>query len=472
MTPGGTPFSTSLAGRLLALTALVVFLVEVLVFVPSLGAFHHQALRDRIDLGQTAALAVEAAPAGAELPAALREDLLVSAQVKRVALRRDDQRSLILTQNNAATPEAQTRTYLLDTMGPLAHMGAALECLWAPPGRLLRVVATPNYSQTSEIEVLVAEAPIKRAMVQHAWRTFLLSLLVSVGAAAVVFIALNRLFVGPMRRLTRDIERFRDRPEDETVSIKPSGRQDEIGRAETALAAMEQELRAALRHRERLAALGAAVAKIAHDLRNNLATASLVTDSLAGSDDPAVRRLAPRLERAVARAASLAEEALIYGRAQEPAPRIDKMALEPALREALGDVLVGFPTVQHSIDSDPALEVQADPDHLYRILSNLVRNAAQVLAEQAERAGPGTVYVSSHRDGDSVRILVADDGPGLPQKVLDTLFQPFVGSHRQGGTGLGLAIARELARAMGGDVTLSATGQQGTAFEVRLPHAG
>jgi hypothetical protein len=456
----------------LALTALVVFLVEVFVFVPSLGAFHHQALRDRIDLGQTAALAVEAAPAGAELPAALREDLLVAAQVKRVALRRDDQRSLILSQDEATSPTAPIKTYRLDQMGPLAHMGAALDCLWAPPGRLLRVVATPSYALNSEIDVLVAEGPIKQAVVQHAWRTFLVSLLVSVGAAAVVYIALNYLFVRPMRRLTRDIERFRDRPEDESVSIKPSGRLDEIGRAETALAAMEQELRAALRHRERLAALGAAVAKIAHDLRNNLATASLVTDSLSGSDDPAVRRMAPRLERAVARAASLAEEALIYGRAQEPAPRIDKVPLQPALREALADAMAGFPGVQSAVDAPAELEVQADPDHLYRILTNLVRNAAQAMAEQTGRTAPGTVFVSTFRDGESVRILIADDGPGLPQKVLDTLFQPFVGTQRRGGTGLGLAIARELARAMGGDVTLSATGPQGTAFELRLPRGG
>jgi signal transduction histidine kinase len=69
-------------------------------------------------------------------------------------------------------------------------------------------------------------------------------------------------------------------------------------------------------------------------------------------------------------------------------------------------------------------------------------------------------------------IEVSDDGPGLPPRALERLFQPFAGSTRPGGTGLGLAIAREAMRAHGGDIALAETGAKGTRFRLILPHAG
>jgi signal transduction histidine kinase len=64
---------------------------------------------------------------------------------------------------------------------------------------------------------------------------------------------------------------------------------------------------------------------------------------------------------------------------------------------------------------------------------------------------------------------VADNGPGVPERLRDRLFQPFAGSGRPEGAGLGLAIARELAQGHGGDLVLAETGAKGAVFEVRLP---
>jgi signal transduction histidine kinase len=78
------------------------------------------------------------------------------------------------------------------------------------------------------------------------------------------------------------------------------------------------------------------------------------------------------------------------------------------------------------------------------------------------------VFVELHRvEGMSV-LRLSDDGPGVPEKARNNLFQPFVGSVRRGGTGLGLAIARELAQGHGGDLTLVETGPGGSVFDLTL----
>ena len=73
------------------------------------------------------------------------------------------------------------------------------------------------------------------------------------------------------------------------------------------------------------------------------------------------------------------------------------------------------------------------------------------------------------RSGGQVTLALADNGPGLPERALANLFQPFTGSGKPGGTGLGLAISRELAQANGGDLVLARSGEAGATFELTLP---
>jgi signal transduction histidine kinase len=231
---------------------------------------------------------------------------------------------------------------------------------------------------------------------------------------------------------------------------------------------MQTELTHALKQRERLAQLGRAVAKVSHDLRNILTSAQLFTDRIEASEDPLVRRLAPKLVNSITRAVSLCEGTLAFGRAEEPAPALTLVRLSEVAGDIVESESLAATDAQVEIRSDVPtdLVVRADPEQLFRIIMNLVRNARQAIAATG-RAG-GVVIDASEEPG-TWMITVSDTGPGLPQKAQENLFTPFQGGIRKGGSGLGLAIAAELARGHGGHVALASTGAEGTVFEICLP---
>ncbi|MCP4308774.1 MAG: ATP-binding protein, partial [Hyphomicrobiales bacterium] len=115
------------------------------------------------------------------------------------------------------------------------------------------------------------------------------------------------------------------------------------------------------------------------------------------------------------------------------------------------------------------LEIDADPDQLFRILTNLNRNAMQALMSDPSPALVRRLRMSATRSGTEVTIVVDDTGPGVPDKAREHLFKAFQGSVRPGGTGLGLAIAAELARAHGGSLALVDKDEPGARFEITIP---
>jgi signal transduction histidine kinase len=275
------------------------------------------------------------------------------------------------------------------------------------------------------------------------------------------------MLVRPMMRLTRNSLGFSQHPEDASRIIVPSQRNDEIGMAERGLAHMQGELAHTLQQKNRLAALGLAVSKISHDLRNMLANAQLISDRLGSLPDPTVQRFAPKLIASLDRAISLCETTLRFGRAEEAPPRRESTPLR-ALVADVGEGL-GLPRedgIAWSVEVDDALHVDADRGQLYRVLSNLCRNALQAIEQQ--ETGKGHIRVLAARSGSRVTIDVQDDGPGVPEKARVHLFQAFQGSARKGGTGLGLAVAHELVAAHGGSICLVEAGQ-GTRFRIEIP---
>ena len=274
----------------------------------------------------------------------------------------------------------------------------------------------------------------------------------------------------PDQRITRAMERFRVDPDDPRAHLDPSGRRDEVGRAEVELNRMQADLRAALNSRARLASLGEAVAKINHDLRNMLTSAQIASERVAMSGDPSVAQAMPRLERALDRAVRLATDVLDYGKTEEPTPSKVPVVLKTALAAAAEDAGITRGGVRLTSNIRPGDRVLADPDQLHRILLNLLKNARQAVTA-AERSGPGKLRVEYSAGEDRSVIRVIDNGPGVPPRARERLFQPFAGSMTPGGTGLGLAIARELAQAHGGDIALVETGPDGTVFEITLPGA-
>lgn len=460
---GGWRIGRSLSGRLLLLTILFALAVQLALYAPLVAGAHQDLLRSRIAAAQTAVLALEATQNNQVSPR-LRQELLANAGVVAVALKRDEARLLFLADK---TPAPVAKVYDLRTGGLMTAIGDAAEALWGAGDRTLRIVDTPRLGGGQFIEAIVEEKPIRDALSEFAWRTFLIGLAIALATGLAVFLTLNLVLVRPIRRLIKSMTAFREAPESAASVLTLSGRRDEIGDAETALAEMQGDLRAALAQRAHLAAMGAAVAKINHDLRNMLSGAQIASENLEQSRDPQVRRMAPRLLRTLDRAISLATDTLAYGRAGERAPVLTRIDLHELVQEAAapGGALAGARTrFVNAVPKDFCVE--ADSEQLYRILLNLTRNAVQAIEAEGVAA---TLTVSAARAGASSQIDIADAGPGIPDRVLPHLFEPFGVSGKAGGTGLGLAIARELARGHGGDLILLRTDDQGTIFRLTLP---
>jgi signal transduction histidine kinase len=259
-------------------------------------------------------------------------------------------------------------------------------------------------------------------------------------------------------------------PEDGGKVIVPSGRGDEIGVAEEHLAAMQAALQGTLREQRHLADLGLAVSKINHDLRNMLAAAQLFSDRLAGLPDENVQRFAPKLIATLDRAIAYAQTVLAYGKAREAAPARRLLALDRLVDDVADSFgLVGHPAITFENRVPKGLEIDADPDQLFRVLVNLCRNAVQALDSDLGPAVVRRLTVSASRDNGNVTIRVADTGPGIPAVARANLFRAFQGATRPGGTGLGLAIAAELVRAHGGIIALLDTPGAGATFQIVIP---
>jgi signal transduction histidine kinase len=298
----------------------------------------------------------------------------------------------------------------------------------------------------------------------------LLSLAISCITAMLVFLALHYLFVRPMWRITRNMVAFRADPENPSRVIAQSGRRDEIGTAEEELGAMQQELASMLQQQSRLAALGLAVSKINHDLRNLLASAQLFSDQLSTSPDPKVQRFAPKLMRALERAIAFCQSTLSYGGAQEPPPERRTIQVEPLIEEVHEALGLGLDVpIRWIVAVERGLTMEADHDQLFRVLVNVARNAVQALeARGARDPARDQIRITGRCEGSVVVIEVSDTGPGVPEKARAHLFQAFQGSTRAGGTGLGLAIAAELVRAHGGEIRL-VPGTIGATFSITIP---
>lgn len=456
--PGG------LSARLLILTSLFVLFGGALVVPPTLAAFEEQWLLDRVRAAELASLATEVAP-DVVVSEQLSSDLLEVAGVEWVAIQSHGVRRLVLRGSNMSrTP------YLVDLrdQAVASWLAAPFQTLFGGEGRMVRVVAEPRFRDAEFIEIVAPDDELRRELTAYLWRLIAVTAFVSAMAGGLVYLSLNLFLVRPMQRITRGMELFRSDPDDPRASVKLSGRRDEIGRAEVELALMQADLRAALNARARLAALGEAVAKINHDLRNMLTSAQIASERLAASADPDVSRALPRLERALDRAVKLASHVLAYGKTQEPPPEARPVVVAEAVDMAAEEARLTEDGVRLASTLSKVDQVLADPDQLHRILVNLMRNAREAIEQQPGREGGVITVTLAQADGES-RLSLADDGPGVPARVREHLFQPFSGSGRADGAGLGLAIARELAQGHGGDLTLTSTGPEGSVFELRLP---
>ena len=332
---GWSLIAHSLSGRLLLLTLLYLLSSEVLIFLPAIGLYHRELLDDHI-LSAELAILPFTEPGGQGLSESLQTELLKHANASAVMLKRSNRRDLYQA---AGLPQWIDRTIDLTSDTLRSDIVNGLDCLVNGGERTLHVIAPTHIKGAQSIGIVLGEMPIKSALVVYARRVVAAALFISGVTAALVYASLFFFFVRPMRRITYAMVSFHENPEDAGRIFSASRRADEIGIAERELAAMQRDLYGFLRQKARLAALGAAVARIQHDLRNILANAQLTSDRLGASEDPVVKRLAPSLVASIGRAIALATSTLKYGRAEEPAPQRTAVPLRWLVDEVSQSVL-------------------------------------------------------------------------------------------------------------------------------------
>jgi signal transduction histidine kinase len=459
MSPPPAPLRHSLSTRLFRLTIVIVLAVEVLVFVPELAHERLQWLNERLDDARIAVLAAGSRP-DQPIDPAVAAELLRRSGTQSISLEQPGHAPVTLAGPDTAAPD---RTIVLRQEGFVMHALRALQALAADRHDLMRVLDTSDALPGTHIQFVVSTHDETKAL-RHFARDFVwVSLTVACLTGALVYVAVAMLLVRPMRRLIGSIAAFRVAPEHsrpldpQRVSLLAN---DEMAVAGRELAAMQGELRDALWRNARLAALGSAVARISHDLRGILAPALLTAERLQNHPDKTVQRAGEILLRTVDRATDLVRRTLDFAR--EGPPPLDLRPVELALLVDDAGEAVRAPgrpfTVVNRVP--PGLLVRADRNQFFRVLANLLRNAAD--------AGARSALVSAEADRGTATIDVGDDGPGLPDAVRTALFRPFVGSTRHDGVGLGLAIARDLTLAHGGEIALASSGPEGTVFRLTL----
>lgn len=456
----------TISGRFAALTMIFVVMAELLILLPALASFRLDYLESRLERAQIASLALLATDES--LASDLESELLQNAGVFNVVLRRDDVRQLVLS---STIPGPVTATYDLRDEDVPQTVDDALGTLLNRENEVVRVIGSPVNQAGQLIEITMPTAPLRTAMLDYGFRLLLVSAAFSILTGILLNLAAQRLILVPIRRVIAHMKAYAEAPEDPRHIIRPNARLAELNDAETALEAMQKTVTSSLKQKERMAQLGEAVAKISHDLRNILTTAQIFADRLEESADPKVTRAAPKLLNSITRAVTLCETTLAFGKAEEPAPTLSRFNLAQLVAELVeAETLAADAAGQVEFLSDipPSLMIRADRDQLYRVLSNLARNARQAIEGTGEN---GTVEIGAGETDEEWWIRVGDTGPGLPDKAREFLFKPFSGSARKGGTGLGLTIAADLIRGHGGRVDLVRSDEQGSEFMIHLPRA-
>ena len=452
----------TLSGRFLILTVIFVLIAELLIFVPSVARFREDYFLNRLERAQIASLTLLAEDM---ISPELESELLENAGVYNVVLRRDEVRQLILS---SPIPSPIDKTF--DMRDPPAWMliRDAMMRLLDTEDRVIRVIGNPVQDGGLLIEITLPTQPLHMAMIDYGLRILILSAVISFVVAGLLFLAVRGLIVKPIKGVVNHMQAYAKSPEDARRIITPNAGVRELREAEEALASMQTQLTGALKQKERLAQLGGAVSKISHDLRNILTSAVLFTDRIETSEDPAVRRLAPKLVNSITRAVNLCESTLTFGRAEEPAPRLTRVALAEIVDDVIAGerLAVGEYDMSFAEDIPQGMNVRADGEQLYRVIGNLVRNARQAIMASGK---DGEISVIGSENDDCWLIAVQDTGPGLPKTARDHLFEAFQGGTTRGGSGLGLAIAAELVRGHGGRLDLERTDETGTRFVISLP---
>jgi len=294
--------------------------------------------------------------------------------------------------------------------------------------------------------------------------------LASLGLAVVLTLVMATTIARPLARLRRQAEAIMDRTGRLRGTFSPSGRRDEIGDLERALADLTRRLADHLAYTESFAA------DVSHEFKNPLASIRTATElALEADSADERRRFLTMIQSDVVRLERLLSGAREISRIDARLESEERLGVE--LAELVRGMVEGFrirlrssgPQLVLAV-ADHGLWVSASPERLAQVFDNIIANATSF-----SPAG-GSVTITVHADGPSAVVTVADEGPGIPDEHLELIFARFF-SYRPGDaaggdhTGLGLAIVKAIVEGYGGSVSAANRPQGGAVFKIRLPRA-
>ncbi len=231
---------------------------------------------------------------------------------------------------------------------------------------------------------------------------------------------------------------------------------------------MAERLATHIREQARLASIGTGATRLAHDLRNMLASLQLYAERLSASDSERDRKMGSLMIDSIEKAVTLCDWTKHYSsttrknldrRVQQVSSLVEEALTLVQLHDAKKKVqLVNQCNPRHFIDCERTL--------IFRIVYNVVLNAIQAIHASGQA---GRVVIRSLPSGAGTFVQIEDNGPGMDEETVKKLFIPYQGSLKPGGTGLGMAIAEELARWHGGSLELLHTGAGGSCFQLFVP---
>jgi signal transduction histidine kinase len=214
---------------------------------------------------------------------------------------------------------------------------------------------------------------------------------------------------------------------------------------------------------EKLSAIGQATGMIVHDLRNSIGVIEMIIDMVVESiDDRKYVMDSLEIIREAAQSGDYTSNKGIQKYSVNGADLIQKIDknVRPFCKNN---------EVELKIECPESILMEADADKLFRVISNLVKNAVESFPQRNRVEFP-EVNLSMSTKGENTIIKVADNGPGIPDEVADSLFTPFSTHGKRDGTGLGLAIAKQIIELHGGSITVESSHEKGTVFKIIIPN--
>ncbi|MGA2346334.1 MAG: PAS domain S-box protein [Candidatus Sulfotelmatobacter sp.] len=235
---------------------------------------------------------------------------------------------------------------------------------------------------------------------------------------------------------------------------------------------VERKLEQQVVQSERLAAMGAMIGGVAHELNNPLTSIMGVSELLQDTETNEVsRKQLAMLQQQARRAAEIVQNLTYFSR--PPAPGKSRINLVEVVERTLN--LHAYSLRKNNITVDFLKDAGVpyalgDPHQLMQVFLNLIVNAEQAIRETRDK---GTLRIRLGKGDNSVWVSLHDDGPGIPKESLASIFDPFYTTKRPGrGTGLGLSICKSVMKEHNGSVEANNSPEGGSVFTVTLPISG